>query len=158
MRALDEILSIGLETGVRLLISHFIFAGRKSWPTAQKAVRIVERAREKGLEVMWDIYPHFCGNSYLAVFLPAWFVRNLEYNLENHSAIRKLKFELGMAKFLVGFDMSDIQIMDAGYPAGEKYNRLNLVEIARQEGIDPVEAMVKIIKESHGKALQLTYG
>jgi N-acyl-D-amino-acid deacylase len=158
LKALDEILSIGFETGVRLLISHFIFAGRKSWPTAQKAVGMVEEAREKGLEVMWDIYPHFCGNSYLAVFLPAWFIRDLEHNLENHSAIRKLKLELSMAKFLVGFNMSDIQIMDAGYPAGEKYNRLNLVEIARQERIDPVEAMVKIIKESRGKALQLTYG
>ena len=158
LRALDEILSIGLETGVRLQISHFIFAGRKSWPTAQKAVRMIEEASEKGLEVMWDIYPHFCGNSYLAVFLPAWFVENLADNLENHRAIRKLKFELNMAKFLVGFNMSDIQIMDAGYPAGEKYNRLNLAEIARQEGIDPVEAMLKIIKESHGKALQLTYG
>jgi N-acyl-D-aspartate/D-glutamate deacylase len=63
-----------------------------------------------------------------------------------------------MAKYLVGFNMSDIQIMDAGYPAGEKYNRLNLVEIAKQEGSDPVEAMLKIIKESSGKALQLTYG
>lgn len=39
--------------------------------------------------------------------------------------------------------MSDIQIMDAGYPAGEKYNRLNLVEIARQEGIKPLDAMAK---------------
>jgi N-acyl-D-amino-acid deacylase len=158
LRALDEILSIGLETGVRLQISHFIFAGKKSWPTVQKAVGMVEKAKAKGLEVMWDIYPHFCGNSYLSVFLPAWFLENLEDNLENHSAIRKLKFELGMAKFLVGFNMSDIQIMDAGYPAGKKYNRLNLVEIARQEGIDPVEAMLKIIKESDGKALQLTYG
>jgi N-acyl-D-amino-acid deacylase len=158
LRALDEILSIGLETGVRLQISHFIFAGRKSWPTAQKAVRMIEAARKKGLEVMWDIYPHFCGNSYLAVFLPTWFVKDLAHNLENHSAIRKLRFELNIAKFLVGFDMSDIQIMDAGYPAGEKYNRMNLVEIARQEGIAPLEAMLKIIKESHGKALQLTYG
>ncbi len=158
LKALDEILSIGLETGVRLQISHFIFAGRKSWPTAPKAVKMVEETKEKGLEVMWDIYPYFCGNSYLTVFLPAWFVENLEYNLENHRAIRKLKLELNIARFLVGLSMSDIQIMDAGYPAGEKYNQLNLVEIARQEGIDPVEAMLKIIKESHGKALQLTYG
>jgi N-acyl-D-amino-acid deacylase len=158
LRALEEMLSIGLETGVRLQISHFIFAGRKSWPTAQKALRMVEEARGKGLEVMWDIYPHFCGNSYLAIFLPPWFVRDLEFNLENPRAIKKLKFELGMAKHLVGFNMSDIQIMDAGYPSGEKYNRLNLVEIAKQEGIDPVEAMLKIIKESSGKALQLTYG
>ena len=158
LKALDEILSIALETGVRLQISHFIFAGRRSWPTAHKAVRRVEEARKKGLEVMWDIYPHFCGNSYLAVFLPAWFLENLADNLENPKAIRKLKFELNLAKYLVGFKMSDIRIMDAAYPAGQKYNQLSLVDIAKQEGIDPVDAMLKIIKESNGRALQLTYG
>jgi len=79
-------------------------------------------------------------------------------NLENPRAVKRLKLELGVARYLLGFDMADIQIMQAGYPAGEKYNGLNIVEIARQEGTDPVGAMLRIIKESNGKALQLTYG
>jgi N-acyl-D-amino-acid deacylase len=158
LKALDEILTIALETGVRLQISHLIFAGKKSWPTAQKAVQLIEKAQNKGLEVMFDIYPHFCGNSYLSVFLPAWFMENLEANLKSTGAIRRLKIELSIAKFLVGFDMADIQIMQAGYPAGEKYNGMNIVDIAKREGIDPVGAMLKIIEKSGGKALQLTYG
>ena len=158
LKALEEILSIGLETGVRLQISHFIFVGKKSWPTAAPAIEMVEDARRRGLDVMWDIYPHFCGNSYLDVFLPTWFVENLEANLDKPRAVRRLKFEIKLAKFLLGFKLRDIQIMDAGYPAGEKYNRLNLVEIAKQESMDPVDVMLKIIKESRSKALQLTYG
>jgi N-acyl-D-amino-acid deacylase len=158
LKALDEVLSIAHETGVRLQISHLIFAGKKSWSTAQKAVRLIEKARNRGLEVMFDIYPHFCGNSYLAVFLPAWFVENLDANLNNVRAIRRLRIELGIGKFLVGFNMSDIQIMQAGYPEGEKYNGLNIVEIAEQEGLDPIGAMLKIIEKSGGKALQLTHG
>ena len=158
LKALDEILSIALETGVRLQISHLIFAGKKSWPTAQKAVQLIEKVQNKGLEVMFDIYPHFCGNSYLTVFLPAWFMENLDANLKNARAIRRLRIELSLAKFLVGFNMADIQIMQAGYPAGEKYNGMSIVDIAKREGIDPVGAMLKIIKKSGGKALQLTYG
>lgn len=158
LKALDEILSIALETGVRLQISHLIFAGKKSWPTAQKAVQLVEKAQSKGLEVMFDIYPHFCGNSYLTVFLPAWFMKNLDANLKSTAAIRRLRIELSLAKFLVGFDMADIQIMQAGYPSGEKYNGMNIVDIAKREGINPVGAMLKIIEKSGGKALQLTYG
>ena len=158
LKALDEILSIALEVGVRLQISHLIFAGKKSWTTAEKAIRKIEKAKNRGLEVMFDIYPHFCGNSYLTVFLPAWFIQNLDENLANPRAIKRLRFELGLAKYLLGFHMSDIQIMQAGYPAGEKYNGQNIVEIARLEGTDPVGAMLKIIKESDGKALQLTYG
>ena len=158
LKALDEVLSIALETGVRLQISHLIFAGKKSWPTAQKAVQLIEKSRSEGLEVMFDIYPHFCGNSYLTVFLPAWFMKNLDANLKSTGAIRRLRIELGLAKFLVGFNMADIQIMQAGYPAGEKYNGMNIVSIAKREGIDPVAAMLKIIENSGGRALQLTYG
>lgn len=158
LRALDEMLTIGLETGVRLQISHLIFVGKKSWKTAEKAVRMIEKARERGLEVMWDIYPHFCGNSYLNVFLPAWFQEDLESNLKNSKAIKRVRFELNMAARLLGFEMSDIQIMQAGYPGGDKYEGMNMTEIGEAEGIDPMDVMIKLVTESDGKALQLTYG
>ena len=158
LRALEEVLAIGLETGVKVQISHFIFVGRRSWPTAEKAMEMIEAAAARGLEIMWDIYPHFCGNSYLDVFLPAWFVESLGDNLEKPFAIRRLRFELALAKRLLGFDMSDIWIMDAAYPAGEKYNGRCLTEIAQAENSDPVSTMLKIIRDSDSKALQLTYG
>jgi N-acyl-D-amino-acid deacylase len=158
LKALDEILSIALATGVRLQISHLIFAGKKSWPTANSAVKMIEDAARQGLEVMWDIYPHFCGNSYLTVFLPAWFLQNLDSNFHNPAAIRRLRFELWMARHLLGFNLADIQIMQAGFADGESYNGMNLAEIAAREGTDPVGAMLRIIEKSSGTALQLTYG
>jgi len=158
LRALEEVLTIGINTGVKLQISHFIFVGRKSWPTVHKALRMIEDAQAKGLRVMMDIYPHFCGNSYLTVFLPAWFTEKLDQNLESPGAVKRLKLELNIAKFLVGFDLNEIQIMDARYKAGEKYNGLNLGEIAAMENMAPIDIMLKIIKESDGKALQLTWG
>ncbi|MCK5098692.1 MAG: amidohydrolase family protein, partial [Desulfobacteraceae bacterium] len=57
-----------------------------------------------------------------------------------------------------GFDISKIQIMEARYPAGEKYNGLNMSQIASMEGLDMIDAMLKVIKESKGQALQLAYG
>ncbi|MBW1867691.1 MAG: amidohydrolase family protein [Deltaproteobacteria bacterium] len=101
---------------------------------------------------------HFCGNSYLDVFLPAWFIENLGDNLKKPSAVRRLKFELALAKRLLGFDMSDIWIMDAAYPEGEKYNGRCLTEIAQAENADPISTMLKIVRDSDSKALQLTYG
>ena len=158
LRALEEALAIGLETGVKLQISHFIFVGRASWPTAPQALEMIEAAVAQGLQVMWDIYPHFGGNSYLNVFLPAWFIENLDENLVNPKAVRRLRFELALAKRLLGFDLSDIWIMDAAYTAGEAYNGRCLTEIAARENTDPVAMMLKIVKESDSKALQLTYG
>jgi len=158
LRALEEVLTIGINTGVKIQISHFIFVGRKSWPTVHKALQMIEKAQDKGLRVMMDIYPHFCGNSYLTVFLPAWFTENLEQNLENPRAVKRLKLELNMAKFLLGINLNEIQIMEARYKAGEKYNGLNLGEIATMEHMKPIDVMLKIIRESDGQALQLTWG
>lgn len=158
LKALDEILAIGLETGVKLQISHLIFVGKKSWPTAGRAIRMIENARDRGLAVMWDIYPHFCGNSYLSVFLPEWYMADLGGNLTDPRANKKMKFELRLAARLLGFKMSDIQIMQANYPAGEAYNGRNLEEIGRSENLDPMDVMINIIRESRGRALQLTHG
>ena len=58
---------------------------------------------------------------------------------------------------MVGFKLSDIQIMDAGYEEGQKYNGMNLAEIGELEGMDPDDTMLKILKESGGMATQLTY-
>jgi len=158
LKALEEMLAIGLETGVKLQISHLIFAGRKSWPTAERAVRMIEKARARGLAVMWDVYPHFCGNSYINVFLPAWFLKNLEQNLDDPRAVRKMKFELNLAARLLGFNLTDIQIMQALFPGGQAYEGMDLGEIADREGIGPMDALIALVRKSSGKALQLTYG
>ena len=158
LRALEEMLAIGIETGVKLQISHLIFVGRRSWPTAPQAMEMIEQAAARGLQIRWDIYPHFCGNSYLSVFLPAWFMADCERNLENPWAIRRLKLELKMAQYLLGFNLADIQIMQAGYPKGEQFNGLNIVEIGRLMGKLPIDALLHLVRESGGKALQLTYG
>lgn len=138
--------------------SHFIFVGTRTWSTVARAVEKVERARARGLRVMWDVYPHFCGNSYLVVFLPSWFVEDLEANIDDPKKVRRLKIELTIARRLLGFDFADIQIMEARYPAGEKYNGLDLATIAAMEGVDPIDAMLRIVRESGGRALQLTWG
>jgi len=158
LKAIDEILSLGLETGVKLQISHLMFAGTKSWPTGNKVVKRIEKAIDSGLEVMFDVYPVFCGNSYLSVFLPGWFMQDRKRNLEDPKAIKKLKSELKLAMFLLGFNTSSIQIMKANYDEGEKYNGLNLDDIAKKEGLDPVDTMLMMIKKSEGQTLQMTYG
>jgi len=158
LKALEEMLSIGLETGVKLQISHLIFVGRHSWSTAPKAVEMIEQAAARGLQVRFDIYPHFCGNSYLNVFLPPWFMADIDNNLENPMAVRRLKFELKMAQYLLGFKLADIQIMQAGYAEGEQFNGLDIVEIGRRLAMQPTDALLYLVKKSEGKALQLTYG
>ena len=158
LKALEEILDIALETGVKLQISHFIFVGRSSWNTVDRAVELVEEARDKGARVRWDIYPHHCGNTYLSVFIPEWFMADLERHINNTWSLKRVKLELGLTAKLLGFDYRDIQIMDAHYPGGESLNGLRITDIARQRDCHPMDVILDIIRRSHGQALQLTHG
>jgi N-acyl-D-amino-acid deacylase len=158
LKALQEMIAIGLDTGVRLQISHLIFVGKSSWPTAPKAMDMIENAASKGLEIRFDIYPHFCGNSYLNVFLPPWFMADIEKNIDDPKAVRRVKLELSVAQKLLGFNLADIQIMQAGYDEGEKFNGMDIVEIGKRLSMSPKDALLHMVRKSRGKALQLTYG
>ena len=63
LKALSEMLNVARKTGARLQISHFIFVGRNSFWSADRAISMVEQARSDGVDVMFDAFPYTCGNS-----------------------------------------------------------------------------------------------
>lgn len=81
----------------------------------------------------------------------------MEYNLANPWALRRVKLELTLAQHLLGFNLADIQIMQAGHPAGEQFNGLILVEIGQLLKLSASDALLRLVRESGGKALQLTW-
>ena len=40
----------------------------------------------------------------------------------------------------------------------EAFEGMNLVEIADQQGIEPVDCFIDLVRKSDGRTLQLTYG
>lgn len=70
--ALDEFLDIGVKEGIPLHISHFKVTGREQQGKADRAVELVETARERGVDVTADQYPYTAGSSMLSALLPPW--------------------------------------------------------------------------------------
>ena len=74
------------------------------------------------------------------------------------SALRKLKYELNLAARLLGFNLSDIQIMQAQFDDGDAYEGKNLGQIAARQDMPLMDCFIDLVRRSDGKALQLTYG
>jgi len=70
--AIDEALEIGREVGVRLHISHHKAAGKANWGKTNKTLKMIEEARENGVEVTFDQYPYIAGAAPLTTLLPPW--------------------------------------------------------------------------------------
>lgn len=70
--ALREQINLAERTGCRLQISHLQAAGRKYWHLLEPALAEIEAARNRGIDIEFDIYPYQCGSTVLTQLLPQW--------------------------------------------------------------------------------------
>jgi N-acyl-D-amino-acid deacylase len=72
MPAIDEALAVGEATGVKVHFSHFAANGPANKGKAGEMLRVIDSAREKGLEVTFDAYPYDASSTMILITLPGW--------------------------------------------------------------------------------------
>ena len=70
--ALAEAIRIGDEGGVPVQVSHLKACLKANWPKMGEALRAIETARARGVDVTADMYPYTAGSTTLASLLPVW--------------------------------------------------------------------------------------
>ena len=61
--AVTEAIRIGDEGGVPVQISHVKASGRENWGKMDRVLRMVDTARQRGLDVTGDVYPYPAGST-----------------------------------------------------------------------------------------------
>lgn len=72
VEAVAEAIAIGQQTGIPVQIAHFKAMGRHMWGASVRTLRMVEEARERGVQVTCDQYPYNASATGLAAYLPTW--------------------------------------------------------------------------------------
>ncbi len=72
LEAIEEIISVGRETGAKVHISHIKTAGRENWHKIDAVVSLLESARSEGISLSCDRYPYTAASTELDAVLPAW--------------------------------------------------------------------------------------
>jgi len=72
LEAVDELIRVSREAGIRAEIYHLKAAGRANWPKLEEAIEKVEAARRSGLAVTADMYTYTAGASGFDACLPPW--------------------------------------------------------------------------------------
>lgn len=149
LRALDEMLKLARETGVRLQFSHLIFVGEKSWKTVDEALSLIDQINKEGHAFFYDSYAMLYGVSVITVVLPSWYL-SLPVD-KRHSAYVKarLAVEIGVTKKLLGFSFGDIQIAWAGEEHCDIAG-LTVTEIARKWGMSELDTYLKLVDDTNG--------
>ena len=157
--AVQETITIGEKTGARVVASHLKAKGEHYWGSSAAAVTLIQRARDRGVDVWADHYPYpTSGTDGSTVLIPAWATRppgaNANQPRTNRADILKRVLGDPPSAKLVRSDIAH-EIRRRGgaenitvyeYTDKSLYGK-SLAEIARLWKLDPVETAIKIQME-----------
>ncbi len=155
--AIEEMLDLARETGIRLQLSHLIFVGERTWKSFDRAIELIDEAIREGVDVKFDTYAYHCGNSIVNVFMPEWFLAEVPKSFESRSSLLRLRAEITLIEKLLGFGYEDIQITNANHPELDQFNGMFLTDIANERGVGQFENFVDFARRTNGIARVLNH-
>ncbi len=72
LEAIDELITISREAGIRAEIYHLKSSGKDNWHLFDDAIGMIEAARAEGLPITADVYTYPAGATGLNVTIPPW--------------------------------------------------------------------------------------
>jgi len=163
IKSVREAIRIGREAGVGVEISHHKVAGKANWGKIRETLKMIERAREEGIDITADAYPYTAGSSYLAAILPPWAHEEGEEKLKERCRNPKTREE--MKKFIE--ERTDWQnfVKEAGWenivlaysPTYPEFIGKNILEISKEWNKDPYDVVFDIIAEDGTSAEMIIF-
>jgi N-acyl-D-aspartate/D-glutamate deacylase len=160
IESLREAEQIGQQANIPVEIWHFKSAGRRNWGRIGEAIREIESARQRGVDMTADMYPYTAAATDLAACLPPTAAEGglsgLTARLKDpaaRAAIRK-EIEHPVARWenlyqLVG-GPEGILVTGVRTEGNRKFQGKRLSEIAAARGSDPIDAMFDMLLEEGG--------
>jgi N-acyl-D-amino-acid deacylase len=130
LQSFDEAIRISREGGLPLQISHIKLGTVGVWGKTKQAVDMIDRARASGQDVTADCYPYEAWHSNMEVLVP-----NKKYD-DPPSVTEALRVVGGASRITI-----------TSCKAHPGYAGKTLEQIAKEEGVTPVAAYSKIVKD-----------
>lgn len=145
LEAIEEGIRTGRNAGVRTQISHLV-PRTTAGGVFERSIELVEKARDGGQDVRFDMHTRLYGTTMLRTMLPPWAAGGgteaARAALRSPDARRRMK-DYRSILASVG-DWNRVVLLDL--PVLSEYSRRSLAEIAGERGQDPYEAAFDIIE------------
>jgi len=155
VEAIEEAIRIGKEAKVPVEISHLKILAKPLWDKCDDILRIIDSAREEGVEVTADQYPYEASGTSLMAWIPKWANEGgrekLMERLKNKELREKIKMELYKTmEYRGGSENAIISI----YEADKTLEGLSVKQVAEKWGLSDDETAIKLVE----KALEIKSG
>lgn len=148
LSSVNEAIRITREAGVSVQISHLKAIGKKAWPLLPKALELIARARESGLNISFDVSPYQTTGSLLYLLIPGWarhggfteLFKRIDNKIEREKILEALR------SYTLHYDKILITSAKIKTIVGQ-----SLAEIAQRGGFSPEEALVEVVRVNEGR-------
>lgn len=161
IEAIEELMTIAREGGVRAEIYHLKSSGQKNWPLFDDAIALIEKARAEGLEITADVYTYPAGATGLNAAVPPWVqeggfeasVKRMQDPAIRKKLVREMLEESDDWEnmFLAPGTPDNILLVGFNSEALKPLTGKTLAEVAQMRGTSPQETIFDLIIEDNSR-------
>jgi N-acyl-D-amino-acid deacylase len=160
--SLDEVFRIAREAAIPAEIYHLKTSGKENWGRMPAVLKRLEEARVQGLDVSADQYPWTASSNGLVDSLPSWLqegsLEQLLARLRDPAMRTRARRDFLAENPGWPDDASLILITSVLNLDLKKYEGRTIAQIARDEGKDPLDAIMDIVLADRANTMRVTFG
>jgi len=152
--AVREAVEIGEKAGIPVEVSHHKAAGKRSWGRVKQTLKMIDEARNRGVDVTCDVYPYLAGSTGLDALLPphSWEggVEKLVERLKDPKTRRRLRREMeeGLEDWSSLLRAGGWDATMIAYCKGHRdYEGRTVSEVAKLKEADPFDFVFDLLIE-----------
>jgi N-acyl-D-amino-acid deacylase len=156
IQAIREAIEISQKAGLPVHILHFKMSGKDNWGRMADQVKLIQEARERGVDITADQYPYLAGMTGLKQCLPPKYLEGtsdqIVARLKDPKAREEIRQEIKTG--LPGWNNNEVQeaggwhgvmLASVQRPENKDYEGKRMDDIARMMGKDPVDALCDLL-------------
>jgi dihydroorotase/N-acyl-D-amino-acid deacylase len=162
--SMDEVFRIAREARIPAEIYHLKASGRRAWGRMPELLRKIEAARAEGLDVSADQYPWAASSNDLDASLPVWVreggAQRMVARLTDPATRTRARADFLKMKENADWPGGAARILVTSVlnPELKRYEGLTLDQIAKERGVEPVDALVDLVVADGGHTARVTFG
>ena len=152
--AVLEAISIGVQAGLGVEISHLKASGTSAWGKTSRLLALIEDYAERGFDVSADAYPYTAASTGLASLLPSW-VREggtdeMLKRLQNPKVLERIREEFKRYGVMGDRYVEWSRIVVSYSPSHGEAEGRALSKLADDWSLTPLETVAKLLIDDEG--------
>ncbi len=169
IRALQEAVEISEKGGLPVNIFHFKKYARDNWGKMGEQVKLIQAARDRGVDITANQYPYIASMTGLEMCIPPKFQEGTSEQVVARLKDPKVRAEIrkAIADGMPGWDDNEVksvggwhgvQVASMQRPENKKFEGKRMDEVARMMGKDPLDALCDLLISEGGSAEAVYFG